>query len=334
MQICYAITRSVLEKCFSPATQSRITALHGVVVKGSPPEHGISEEWLTRQVAGCDAVITGWGTTAFTANVLKAAPNLKAVFHSAGTLKSVETDEMWEQVERVTSAANVNGVPVAEFLLGQILMALKGGFVFPNEFRQRGRNAWQNGESRVRGYYGSTIGIIGMGNVGKHLLQLLSHFDFRVIIHSFYPFEVQAEEAGVQLTDIDTIMKESDVVVVAAPNIPEYRRMFDRRRFALMKDGTWFLNAARGALVDEAALLAELQSGRINACLDVTDPEPPEEGSPFYSLPNCILTPHVAGSMGVECLRLGDQVLKEIQRYLEGRPAINEITRELSKLIG
>jgi phosphoglycerate dehydrogenase-like enzyme len=110
--------------------------------------------------------------------------------------------------------------------------------------------------------------------------------------------------------------------------------MFDKRRLALMKSGAWFLNAARGALVDEAALIEELTSGRINACLDVTDPEPPAEGSPLYTLPNCILTPHVAGSVGKECLRLGDQVLREIQLYLEGRPAINEITAELSKLIG
>ena len=110
--------------------------------------------------------------------------------------------------------------------------------------------------------------------------------------------------------------------------------LIDARQLALMRDGRFFINPGRGALVDEAALLAELHSGRLNACLDVTDPEPPVEGSPFYSLPNCILTPHIAGSTEAECLRLGDQVLKELRHHLAGEPFENEITEELSRLIG
>ena len=173
-----------------------------------------------------------------------------------------------------------------------------------------------------------------MGNVGKHLLKLLEPFQMNVLVHSFYPFEKQARAAGAELASVDDIFRKSAVVVLAAPNIPEYRHMVDARRLAMMPDGAWFLNAARGALVDEAALVGELQSGRLNACLDVTDPEPPVEGSPLYSLPNCILTPHVAGSIGVECQRLGDQVLKELKRYIAGEAFDNEITRELSALIG
>ena len=80
--------------------------------------------------------------------------------------------------------------------------------------------------------------------------------------------------------------------------------------------------------------MAELQTGRLFACLDVTDPEPPVAGSPLYSLPNCILTPHVAGSTEAECLRLGDQIVVELCRYLAGEPFENEITEELSKTIG
>ena len=83
-------------------------------------------------------------------------------------------------------------------------------------------------------------------------------------------------------------------------------------------------------MVDEGALLAELQAGRLNACLDVTDPEPPVAGSPLYSLPNCILTPHVAGSTDAECLRLGDQIVNELQRYQAGEPFENEVTEALA----
>lgn len=139
---------------------------------------------------------------------------------------------------------------------------------------------------------------------------------------------------GATPVGIDELMQRADAVVLVALNLPEYKHMIDARRLALMRDGTFFINPGRGALVDEAALLAELTSGRITACLDVADPEPPVAGSPFYSLPNCILTPHIAGSTAVECHRLGDQVLEELRRYLDGTPLDNEITAELSKNIG
>lgn len=102
-------------------------------------------------------------------------------------------------------------------------------------------------------------------------------------------------------------------------------RDFEKR---LMKDNALFINVARGALVDEDALVRELERGRITAFLDVTDPEPPKAGHPFYSLPNCILTPHIAGSFGAECYRLGKATIKEIEQYLRGEPVENELSPE------
>jgi len=323
--------RDLRDLCFSPETLKEIGSR--ITLRSDVPEGKLSTGWLREQIRGSDAVITGWGTPRLTPDVLDQAPGLKAIFHSAGSIKHLEFPGFWDRGIRVSSAASTNGVPVAEFLLGQILVAFKGGFHYPARFRERGKAGWGL-IPQVIGYYGTTVGIVGMGNVGKHLLRLLGAFEFRKLVHSFYPFEAQARKAGAELVDIDTLMAESDAVVVAAPNIPEYRHMFDARRFALMRDGAWFLNAARGALVDEAALIAELKAGRISACLDVTDPEPPVEGSPLYSLPNVVLTPHVAGSTGRECLRLGDQVLREIDHWLNHEPFENEITAELAPVIG
>jgi phosphoglycerate dehydrogenase-like enzyme len=123
-------------------------------------------------------------------------------------------------------------------------------------------------------------------------------------------------------------MAESDVVSLHAPNLPDLAKMINSDLLARMKDGATFINTARGALVDEAALLAELQSGRIYAVLDVTEPEPPAEGSPFYTLPNCIYTPHIAGSMDPECARMADFAIDELERYLAGEPLQNAITPE------
>jgi phosphoglycerate dehydrogenase-like enzyme len=92
--------------------------------------------------------------------------------------------------------------------------------------------------------------------------------------------------------------------------------MIGARELALMQDGAGFINTARGALVDEAALIAELQTGRIHAVIDVTEPEIPAANSPLYSLPNVFLTPHVAGAVGMERLRLGETAVTEVERFV------------------
>ena len=96
--------------------------------------------------------------------------------------------------------------------------------------------------------------------------------------------------------------------------------MIGARQLGLMRDGAAFINTARGALIDEAALIAELQTGRIHAVIDVTDPEIPAETSPLYNLPNVFLTPHVAGAAGTERQRLGQLAVDEVERYVAGQP--------------
>ena len=329
MRFCFNLDRRFQSLCFSPETLQRLGQL--VDLRVETPEK-LTPEWLHAQAADCDGMIGGWGSLPINQALLDAAPALRLMLYSAGTVRGVATPEMWRRGVRITSAANVNGVPVAEFSLGLILMCFRDVWAQQHRFRTLGRAGWPH--PPVVSYYGSTVGIIGMGNVGKSLLQLLAPFQFKKLVHSFYPFQAEAAEAGAELVEIDELMARADAVVLLAPNIPEYTRMIDARRFALMRDGTFFINPARGALVDEPALIAELQSGRLTACLDVTDPEPPVEGSPFYSLPNCILTPHVAGSTESECLRLGDQVVRELERHLAGKPFENEITEELLRVIG
>jgi phosphoglycerate dehydrogenase-like enzyme len=103
---------------------------------------------------------------------------------------------------------------------------------------------------------------------------------------------------------------------------------------SLLKPGSVLINTSRGDLIDEEALIEELQKGRIIACLDVFNNEPPSFESPFYSLPNCIMTPHLAGSINKECNRLGRQVLFELKHYLNSEPFENEVTQEMLDMIG
>ena len=329
MKFCFNLSEHFQHLVFSSGAMASLASL--VDLKPEAPET-LTAEWLQTQAADCDGIICGWGSLPLDQALLDSTPRLRLTLHSAGSIRNFETAAMWRRGVRVTSAANVNGVPVAEFALGMILMCFRDVFAQVARFRARGRAAWQHGP--VLSYYGTTVGIIGMGNVGKHLLNLLAPFRFKKLVHSFYPFEKEAAAAGAELVEIDELIARSDAVVLLAPNIPAYHHLIDARRLALLRDGRFFINPGRGALVDEPALIAELQAGRLTACLDVTDPEPPVEGSPLYSLPNCILTPHIAGSTEVECLALGDQVVSELRRYLAGEPFENEITEELARTIG
>lgn len=328
MKLCFNLDRSVFDKCFSETTQQRLQKLVDLDLR--VPAAGELTATLLRKIArDCDGIICGWGSLPLDEDLLSSASQLRIALHCGGTIRNIATPAMWKRGVRVTSAANVNGIPVAEYCLGMVLMCFRDVFAQQLRFHAHGRRAWN--VPKICSYLGSTVGIIGMGNAGKHLLKLLGNFRMHTLIHSFYPF---SSPPGVEHVELDQLMRRSDAVILLAPNLPEYRHMIDGRRLKLMRDGAFFINAARGALVDEGALIQELESGRITACLDITNPEPPVEGSPLYQLPNCILTPHVAGSIGNECLQLGDQVLRELEHYLAGHPFENEITEKMLETIG
>ncbi|CAA9270547.1 MAG: D-3-phosphoglycerate dehydrogenase [uncultured Chloroflexi bacterium] len=330
LRFCFALDRARLTQCFRPEAVDEIARL--VDLDRNVPDT-LTDDWLRPRLEGVDGVISGWGSPALTEERLAGAPKLRYALHSAGSVKSMVTEAVWRRGIRVTSAANVNGRPVAQFVLGLLFACLKDVFRFQEDFRQRGRAAWRRGPE-VAGYYRTTLGIIGAGNVGRQLLRLLQPHDFRVLVYDPHLSEEGAQAYGAATAGMDTLLQESRAVVLVAPNIPENRHMIAAAQLALLQHGAYFINVARGALVDHDALIAELQRGRITACLDVADPEPPPEGSPLYTLSNCILTPHVAGSLNDECLRLGDQVLEEVRRLVAGQPFDNEVTEEALTRMG
>jgi len=330
LRFVFNLDQARLRQCFTPQTVDAIGEL--VELEREVPEK-LSHEWLVPRLAQAEGVITGWGSLSLTAQRLEAAPRLRYAIHSAGSVKGLVSDAVWTRGIRVTSAANVNGRPVAQFVLGLLFACLKDVFRYQVQFKERGREAWKRGP-QISGYYRTTVGVIGAGNVGRELLRFLQPHDFRVLVFDPLLSEDAAQSLGAQKVSLDALLRQSRAVVLVAPNIPENRHLIGAEQLALLPDGCSFINPGRGALVDHDALIAELQSGRIMACLDVTDPEPPPEGSPLYSLPNCILTPHVAGSLNDECLRLGDQALEEIRRLVAGAPFDNEVTEEALKRMG
>ncbi len=283
-------------------------------------------------LARTEILVTGWGCPRLDAAVLDAAPRLRAVLHSAGSVKSLATPELWRRGIAVSSAAVANAVPVAEYTLAMILLAGKDLFAARDRLRtERAFPGW--GLTSGIGNYGRRVGVIGASRIGRRVIELLRPFDLPVSLTDPYVDEAGAAELGVPLLPLVDLLRTSDIVTVHVPETPETRHLIGSRELALMPDGAVLINTARGGLLDHEALIAELRTGRLSAILDVTDPEPLPADSSLYDLPNAFITPHLAGSQGNEAARLGLAVVEEAERLGAGQQLAHGIAQsELERM--
>lgn len=275
-------------------------------------------------LASADFLITGWGCPPITADVLDLAPRLRAVLHTAGSVKALLSPAFWERGLAITSAAAANAVPVAEYTVAAILFAGKNVFGLRDRYHSTRHFTLAEVQTGV-GNYGRTVGLIGASRIGRRVIELLRPFDLEVCLFDPYVDAAGAAELGVRLVDLDTLLRTSDVVSVHAPANPRTDRLVGAEQLALMRDGATLINTARGSLVDTDALIGHLQAGRLYAVLDVTEPEPLPTGSALWELPNTFLTRHIAGSHGNELARMGDCIIDELERFLSGRPFAHAI---------
>jgi phosphoglycerate dehydrogenase-like enzyme len=272
--------------------------------------------------------MTGWGSPGLDAKLLAAAPRLKIMAHSAGTVKPFVCDETWKRGIVVTSAAAVIAVDVAHFAVALMEIGRKNVMEISPQTTAGG---WGH-EKKHRpsdDLRGSTVGIVAASHVGRAVISLLRHFEVRILLADPFVTAEKARELGAEKVELDDLFRESDIVSIHAPSIDSTRHMVDARRLGMMKDGATFINTSRGSLVDEAALAAELGRRRIWAFLDVTDPEPPPKGSPLYGCPNLTLTPHFAGSIGRARKRLGATATEELKRFFGGEKPLYSVTRDI-----
>jgi len=280
-------------------------------------------------LAETEILVTGWGPPQLDTATLQAAPRLRLIAHSAGSIKYFIAPEVVERVA-VTSAVTANAVPVAEFTVAAILFANKGVLAFRDIYRREKRHLRSHPlMASELGNYRKTIGIIGASRIGLKTIELLAPYDFELLLTSASTTPTQAAALGVELVELDELMARSDVASLHAPALPSTRHMIDARRLGLLRDGATFINTARGSIVDQEALVRELVTGRISAVIDVTEPEVLPADSPLYDLPNVLLTPHIAGAIGTERERLGTLVVDEIERFVRGEPLLHRVPHEL-----
>lgn len=275
-----------------------------------------------------EVLFSGWGGPKLDKKFLSHAPNLKVVFYAAGSIKSIVTDTFWKRNIQITSAVNANAIPVIEFTLSQILFCLKNGWKIVRDI-ERNKKYPSNLKSTITGAFGSTVGIISLSRIGRGVLEHLKMFDIKVIAYDPFVTEEEAQQLGIELCSLEDIFKRSNVVTLHTPWLKETEGMIRGKHFNMMNLNTSFINTARGAIIHEEEMIEILRERKdITAILDVTFPEPPVKNSLLYTLPNVVLTPHIAGSQGAECGRMGEYMLQEFKRFKNGESLKWEISEE------
>jgi len=292
------------------------------------------DEWKEHadQLKDADVVFTTWGMSKLTEEEIKEYfPKLKAIFYAAGSVQSFARPYLKNDVV-ISSSWKANAVPVAEHTLALLLLAAKGFFQVQRickEDRKKSRDYVDT----FPGFYGLNIGILGAGMIGRKVIELLKPFKCNVLVYDPFLTDESAAEMGVtKVSSIEEVFEKCLIVSNHIANLPTTQKIITKAAFDKMADNGIFINTGRGQQVVEEDLIAALKEHpNRTAVLDVTWPEPPVAGHPFYSLPNCVLTPHIAGSSGDEVHRMSQYMVQEFRHYTAGEPCLYEVTAEMLK---
>lgn len=286
-------------------------------------------ESLEEHLARIEILITSWGCPPINAAIIDRLPRLQLIAHLAGSVKGFLDDVVWRRGIRVTNAVAANAIPVAEYTLAAILFANKRVFQLNRFYVQHreDRAPWTREAPEV-GNYNKTVGIVGASHVGRLVIEYLKPFDIRVLLNDPYVTPLAARELGATKVGLSELLSASDVVSLHAPLLKDTQHLIGARELSLMGDNSTLINTARGGIIDQDALLAELTKGRLFAVLDTTVPQVLPADSPFYQLRNVFLTPHIAGSLGDETQRLTDFIVAEVERFSTGRALKHLVRRE------
>lgn len=326
--IALAVKRDLYGQLFSTPDVQRILQVGEFL---NEPADEVTRELLLKWVADADIVITSWRTPQLDRDIIAAGSQIKLVTHAAGSVKPIVCDELWDRGIRVTSAAAAIAPGVAEFCIGMALLASRRAFWMADSMRSGHWHDLMNCFGGGFELYQQNIGIIGASHVGKELIRLFKSYTCNIYLYDPYCSATQADDLGVTLVDdLDTLFSSCRVVSLNAPATDETRHMLRGSQFEKLQDGSVFINTARPAIIHEPEFIEQLRLGRFVACIDVTDPEPCPMDHPFRSLPNVILTPHIAGAKHENKRLIGTYVANEIEAFAANRPLHYEITGDMS----
>ncbi|MHB8644386.1 MAG: NAD(P)-dependent oxidoreductase [Thermomicrobiales bacterium] len=269
-----------------------------------------------QRIAEADIVINVRAYSLFDDEALRHAPRLRCISILGTGTDNVDLEAATRRSVTVTNTPGVGAVSVAELTLGLIFAVSRS---IPVSDRRLREGTWQHEEGPE--LYGKTLGILGLGAIGRHLAQLAKGIGMRVISWSIHDDPARAAACGVEMVARDDLFRAADVVSVHLRNTPESRDFVSHRELALMKPTAFLINTARGAIVNQEALVEALEHRRIaGAGLDVFSQEPlPPEANPFKDLNNVVLTPHAGAVTREANARSRKMPVDNIIAFLEGR---------------
>jgi len=278
-------------------------------------EGGYTEDDLVEMIGPYDAIMIT-SQHAITSRVIAAAPKLRIIVKRGAKPENVDYEAATKKGIVVAWTPGVNYVAVAEHAV--MLMLCLAKKTIPQMERLRG-GAWRESDAGLQELCGKTIGIVGLGGIGRVLCRMVGGFDVKLLAYDPYISPAQAKEVNVNLVGLEDLLRQSDYVALHATLTEETRHLIGEKELSMMKKTAHLINTARGGLIDESALLKALKEGEIaGAGLDVFEPEPPKHENPLLHLPNVVVTPHMAGWSDEAVYREQEEAALEIKLVFKG----------------
>ena len=279
---------------------------------------GATQKEIAEIISDADIIVLG-ASGKIGKEVLLKTPNLKMIAKRGVGLDNVDLKAATELGVLVTYTKHANSQSVAEHTIGLILALVKNIVKANEELKEKG---WKI-RSELIGIElaGKTLGVIGFGSIGRKVTKIVKNaFNMNVLVYDPYVSVDVVSSFGCRLVDLDTLLRESDIVTIHAALTEETYHMIGERELKLMKRTAYLINTARGAIIDEKALIKALKEGWIaGAALDVFEKEPLPKDSQLYELKNVYLTPHVAGPSDERRHMLFGAIVDEFERFFSGK---------------
>ncbi|MBN1671478.1 MAG: hydroxyacid dehydrogenase [Kiritimatiellae bacterium] len=315
------IPTELQQELFSPQDRERLNALGEVSWTDSAKQLSVQDAGAF--LADCAVGVGSWGTPFPSADLLARCPGLRLWEHVAGTVKRMFGPHLQGRNLTIASCAPAIAENVAELAVGELLIGLRR--VLDNAAANREGRARKAANSRTLA--AAVIGVVGASHVGRAAIRLLKAFGSKILVYDPYlPAEEAAKLGATKADTVEALCRQADAVTLHTPALPATRHIIGKPEFEAMPDDAVFVNTSRGMCVDEAALIAELEKGRLFAFLDVTDPEPAAADSPLRRLPNVVLTSHIAGGKDH---RIGAQAVDDIAAFLQGGTPRMAVTQDM-----
>ena len=280
---------------------------------------------LKEKIKDCDTYITCWGSPALTPDILECAPKLKLLTHLGSTVAPVVCDEVYERGIKVISGFDYFSKSTAEGAVAYMLAAMRN-IPFYND-RLKEKRIWREIDDYTDSVIYKKVGLVGYGGVGRYVAKMLSTFDVDMKVSARRELPEEDKKLfGFTQCSMEEIFETCDIISIHLAYNNSTHHMIDDRLLSKIKPGALLVNTARGAVIDEEAMIKHLEKGDFNAALDVYSQEPINMDNPMLSLPNVLMLPHQAGVTVNLRAVLTHDLLKESVDFIDnGIPVKNEI---------